>query len=340
MPEISTSRLVYIVRANPPAALLEYYVPTVDKCPHCGEHRKEGVNFTGRGYEVRHVDPDIAIKFRTIAGKKTVLLGRKICTDECLEKELTKMVERLTPLAVDVLTNFALTSGYDNGTAFKLDTEGYRNQGLMFWDNKQRKIIPSDGDLNGGYGGVPINFPVGDGDFTPDMWSDDFLEGVVCAYPNMNLIVEMKNYAAANPEAKRMSLTINKRKFNITYDPKEMAGKWNTCTIALLYGKIEVNTGEGQRLTTYNPAGLEAAEAYVAAKTGVKGNNRRTIKASNENAGLNRLAAIKGLKAQQAPNSNAFKALNAEEKNLIMKHLGGTKRKRKSQRKTRRNYTV
>ena len=332
MPEISIDTLVDIVRANPPPSLTAHYVPTVDRCPHCGEHRKDGVNGY---YEIRTVDPQIHIKFRTIAGKRTVLLGKKICTDICLKKELKKMIEKESPVALDILTKIAITEGYTHGTAFKVDTGDTRNRGLMFWDDKQKKTIPADSDLNGGYGGVPINFPVGDGDFSPDKWDYDFSAGVVCAYPNMNLIVEMKNYAAAHPEDKKMEVTINGKHFDVIYDPKKMEGKWNTCTINSRYGRIRVTPGEGGR-TMYNPAGLEAAEAHVAVKTGV--NNRAANKApnANNNAGLNRLAALPGLKAQHAPNSNAFKALNAEEKNLIMKHLGGTKRKRKNQRKTRR----
>jgi len=36
---------------------------------------------------------------------------------------------------------------------------------------------------------------------------------------------------------------------------------------------------------------------------------------------------LPGLKSQHAPNSNTFKALDKEEKNLITKHLGGRSRK-------------
>lgn len=62
---------------------------------------------------------------------------------------------------------------------------------------------------------------------------------------------------------------------------------------------------------------------------------------NNTNAGLNRLAALPELKAQHAPNSNAYKALNAEEKNLIMKHLGGKRRNNRTNKKrnSRKNRT-
>jgi len=398
MPEIDAGELVHIVRANPPPSLIAHYVPTEDKCPHCGEYRKEGMNWGGRGWQHRRVDPNIHIKFRTIAGKKTVLLGKKICTDDCLENELKKMIEEDDPVALDILKQFALQSGFENGTAFKVDTGDTRNRGLMFWDDNIKEIIPADSDLNGGYGGVPINFLIGDGDFTPTDWEDDFLSGIVEAYPNMKLIVEMRNYAAAHPEDKKMDVTINGNDFEIRYNPTEMNGKWESCTLMLRNGSIlKAAPGDKRkRSKAENDAALEAAEAHVATKVAASANNtpnnayvpntpeesatkaadrkaalakysenlgkafalpkfdahrryaiskakknlndtyaaiskRRTLKASNAqanaNAGLNRLAALPGLKAQHAPNSNTFKALDKEEKNLIMKHLGGRSRK-------------
>ena len=68
--------------------------------------------------------------------------------------------------------------------------------------------------------------------------------------------------------------------------------------------------------------------------------NNGTRRNNNGNAGVNRLAQIPALKAQHALNSNAYKALNAEEKNLIMKHLGGARRSRtKRNNRSRKNRT-
>jgi hypothetical protein len=51
------------------------------------------------------------------------------------------------------------------------------------------------------------------------------------------------------------------------------------------------------------------------------------------NGGLNRLAQMKTLKAQHAPNSNNWVALNAEEAALRNKYLGGKSRSSRSSRK-------
>lgn len=52
------------------------------------------------------------------------------------------------------------------------------------------------------------------------------------------------------------------------------------------------------------------------------------------NTGLNRLAQMKELKARHPPNSNAWAKLNAEERNLIQKHLGGSKKSRRAKNRT------
>jgi len=68
-----------------------------------------------------------------------------------------------------------------------------------------------------------------------------------------------------------------------------------------------------------------------------RNNGTRRNNANNSNAGLNRLSQMTALKAQHAPNSNAYKALAAEEHNLIMKHLGGKRSDKKRNSRTKRN---
>jgi len=276
MPEISMRELVHYVRANPPPELIKYYDPTKDKCPHCGEDRKEGMNWGGRGWQHRRVDPNIHIKFRTIEGKRTVLLGKKICNDECLEKQLSKMIEEESPALLAIAKQVVLANGFANGTAFKFGDDGYRNNGLMFWDDINKEIVSADSDLNGGYGGVPINFLIGDGDFTPTDWEDDFLEGIVEAYPNMKLIVEMRNYAAANPEDTKMEVTINGNYFDVKYKPVEMNGKWESCTLMLRNGVLRAIPGNKRKRNTIknaDAAALKEAEEHVAAKAAAPANN-------------------------------------------------------------------
>ena len=187
------------------------------------------------------------------------------------------MIEEESPVALDILKQFALQSGFGNGTAFKVDVGDTRNRGLMFWDDNIKEVIPADSDLNGGYGGVPINFLIGDGDFTPTDWEDDFLMGIVEAYPNMKLIVEMRNYAAAHPEDKKMEVTINGNDFEIRYNPTEMSGEWESCTLMLRNGSIlKAAPGDKRKRNTIkiaDDAALKEAEEHVAAKVAASANN-------------------------------------------------------------------
>lgn len=314
--------LVEFVRKNPPPELIKYYDPTKDQCPHCKTNRKSGTNYAGpRGYQIRQADPNIEIKFRTIAGKKTVFLGKKICTYECLKKELSDMSDNDYSLWMSIVKQFALEEKLEHGTAFKFD-EGYRNQGLKFWDDKKKEVVPADGDLNGGYGGVPINFPVGDGDFNPDTWERDFDAGFVESYPNARLIVEIRNYADAHPEAKKMIIKINGTSYKLFLEPVD---NWKTVTIGtgLSPGMLELYSEGPDR--EINDATMREAEMYVRDKMSGKLNKNKTVKNANARA---KNAALMGLVAEHLNGNDKNGVLRAEINRL--KKNGGARKTRKS----------
>ncbi len=282
--------LVKLVRENPAPELIQHYVPQSDECPHCGEHRRPGFNHVK--YRPIKVNDNMQIKFRRVEGKTVVLLGKKICTDKCLEKELTKMIEKDSPEILAVVKKIAVDSDFDNGTAFKLG-DGYRNSTVVFWDKKNQKVIPADSDLNGGYGGVPINFLIGDGDFTPSEWEDDLLGGVVESYPNMRLILEMKTKAENNinngnnnsdRKKKNISVLINEKRFTIKYNPEAMKGKWESCTLMLRNGDLIAEPGSRAKrntIKTADAAALKEAETYVEAKLRSEEKNATTAYVPN-----------------------------------------------------------
>jgi hypothetical protein len=314
MPELNIQDLIEAARAAPPPELIEYYVPQRDDCPHCGAHRKDG--FNRKTYKSYHAENNMKIKFRKVDGKTVVFLGKKICEDSCLEKQFRKMITEESPVFLALAKQIAIDSGFANGTAFKFLDE-YRNEGLLFWDEKKQQVIPADSDLNGGYGAVPINFLMGDGDFTPSEWSDDFLMGVVAGYPNMRLIVEMKKRAsenknnnsnnnASNNEGgnKRMSVTINDNHFDIKYNPAKMSGKWESSTLMLRNGDLTADVASSKIRNTIqadDAAAREEAENYVEAKLRAEANE----------------AAIVYL-----PNTPEEKAAKELEKNAALKKYG------------------
>jgi hypothetical protein len=60
-----------------------------------------------------------------------------------------------------------------HGDGFHWLGDGYRNQGLWFWDDKNKRIIPPYTEIDD-YGGVPPRFLVGNGDdqFAPNNWEN------------------------------------------------------------------------------------------------------------------------------------------------------------------------
>lgn len=70
-------------------------------------------------------------------------------------------------------------------------------------------------------------------------------------------------------------------------------------------------------------------DARISAKDWAFWTETKNNVTKRNNGGLNRLAQMKTLKALQAPNSNSWSALNAEETALRNKYLGGKSRRRR-----------
>jgi hypothetical protein len=306
------SEVADYVRENPHPDLIKFYNPLVNKCPHCGESRNGN-------------NANMKIQWSRVNGKSVPKLPKKICTDECLDKELKHFIQGHDPIIESIAKQYALSQKFPHGTMFNFggNIRNYHDT-LFIWDDKLQKVVRLDMNLefgrekeNGEYreyrsGGIPINFLVGNGDFNPNTWRTYFKNGTPC-YPNMDLIKQMRDAAKPNKGYSYFDVNINGKSYHVSYEPDLLKGKWESCYI--VYNKTYT---EGE---------------YIIAKSGDpswRGNRNKTVK--NANSGLNRLAALPRLKANHSPNSNAFKALSAEEHNLIMKHLGGKTRKNRKRR--------
>jgi hypothetical protein len=71
-------------------------------------------------------------------------------------------------LTLQIVTQFAKEKRLADGSAIKL-YDGYRNEGLLFWDGLTGKIIEPFTDIDD-YGSVPPRFRVGPDGFAPDSW--------------------------------------------------------------------------------------------------------------------------------------------------------------------------
>jgi hypothetical protein len=215
--EFETAKVLEYIRENPPPELLYAYNPTTDDCPFCGKRRK--------------------IIWKTILGKKTPLLQKSICDDECLVKVVEEMIDEYPPKIsiADLSIRFAIDNNLPNGQTIHYLDDHYRNNNLFFWDKQNQRVVHPFDEMDD-YGSVPPIFPVGDGYFNPTDWLDEVVHNTL-VFPSRNLINEMKNWAGANPEKNKMTVTINGDDYNVVYDPTKMGGKWDSCVLEVLSNK-------------------------------------------------------------------------------------------------------
>ena len=178
---VSMAEVIAVVRSKQPGALLEKYQPALSKCPMCNTDRK------------------------IVKGKP--VLPKQLCNDACIVKTLNDMLYRDDTLAKQLLAPIALERGLINGRTLKFDWYGYRNEGLYFWDAKNKEIVPPFTEVDD-YGSVPPRFVVGDGYFNPTDWLDE-VDHNSYVFPSRTLIKEIKAFVDLHPNDHKMIVEIN-----------------------------------------------------------------------------------------------------------------------------------
>jgi hypothetical protein len=109
-----------------------------------------------------------------------------------------------------VILNFAKHKGLMHGDTLKWD-EGYRNNGLLFWDDTKKQLVMPFTGIDD-YGSVPPIFKVGPGGLSPLKWFDT-VEHNHIVFPNRQLIqsIQSKFKEAGNVQETNMDgLTLSK----------------------------------------------------------------------------------------------------------------------------------
>ena len=184
---VSIEELIEVVKSKQPGALLEKYQPALSKCPMCNTDR------------------------RMVKGKP--VLPKQLCKDECIKKTLKDMLYRDDRLAVSLLVPIALKRGLGNGMTLKFDWDGYRNNGLYFWDAKNKEIVPPFTEADD-YGSVPPRFVVGDGYFNPTDWLNK-VDHNTFVFPSRTLIKEIKAFFDLYPNDDKMIVKINGTEYKV-----------------------------------------------------------------------------------------------------------------------------
>ncbi len=133
--------------------------------------------------------------------------------------ELKDVISEDSAFSKLLFKKVALTRGLGHGETLKPDWEGYRNSGLVFWDNKKKEIVYPYTFVDD-YGSVPPRFVVGNGDFNPTNWLNQ-VDHNSYVFPSKTLIQEIKTLVSESPS--KMIVTINGDNYLIR-NPKKLTG--------------------------------------------------------------------------------------------------------------------
>ena len=262
-----------ILKNNPTDALIAKYNPALKQCPMCQ------------------------------VGRPT-FKKRTICTDRCLKKTVEQMMTEDNELLLFVATKFALAHKLGNGATIRYLDDEYRNNNLLFWDNQKKKIVFPFTEYDD-YGSVPPIFPVGDGYFNPTDWLDE-VDHNTFVFPSINLIREFKEFVAERPTDKKMIVEINGNEYVVVYNPKQMAGKWDSCIL-----EVHSASYPGQLKKPKDP------RTKLEVRPGDPSWRKDIVEETNANIEHKNAALLELLAKHKAPAN----VVNAE----IARHKGGSK---------------
>ena len=293
--ELTLDEIVRLARKTQDADLIEIYNIHSSKCEQCGKDRK--------------------------ISKGVPVIPKSFCTDSCLKTTITDLIDSSPGFIERIAAAFAKENDLPNGQTIHYLDDDYRNSNLLFWDAQNQRIVHPFTEYDD-YGSVPPIFPVGDGYFNPGDWLDE-VEHNSTVFPSITLIREMKEFVAAHPTVKKMIVEINGQEYDVIYDPKQMAGKWDGAILEV----SPAVTSWGERSFKGNDR-LYVSPGLLEWRKNIVEETNANIKAKN--------AALLGLAAKYAKGPEGNNIVNS----LINKAVVGGKRKtRRNNRRatTRRN---
>jgi hypothetical protein len=301
--ELPLEEIIRLARKTQDEDLLEIYSPDSRKCEECGKERK--------------------------ISKGVPVIPKSFCTDECLKTTVKDLTWNKPAFIERIAAAFAKENSLPNGQTIHFLNDEYRNNNLLFWDAQNQRIVHPFTEADD-YGSVPPIFPVGDGYFNPGDWIDE-VEHNAIVFPSITLIREMKEFVKMHPTVRKMIVEINGADYDVMYDPKQMAGKWD-------YPIINVEpavTSWGQRNFKGNDR-LHVSPGLPEWRDSIVEEKIANLEAANAKANVNaKNAALLGLAAKYANSPEGNNIVNS----LINKAKGpngGRKTKRNKRRNTSR----
>lgn len=295
--ELPIEEIVRLARKTQDVDLLEVY-PGESKCGQCNAARK--------------------------MSKGVPVIPKSFCTYSCVKDSVNDLIENKRGFIERIAAAFAKEKGFPNGQTIHYLNDEYRNNNLLFWDAQNERIVHPFTKYDD-YGSVPPIFPVGDGYFNPGDWLDE-VEHNSTVFPSITLIREMKEFAAEHPTVKKMIVEINGAEYDVMYNPKQMAGQWDSAILEV----VPAVTSWGHRNFKGNDR-LHVSPGDPAWRKNIVEETNANIAAKN--------AALLGMAAKYAKGVNGNNVVQAE---INRAAVGGKRNTRRNKsrglsRKNRRN---
>ena len=251
--ELSLEEIVRLARKTQDVDLLEVYNPDGPECEQCGKARK--------------------------MSKGVPVIPKSFCTDKCVKITVTDLIKTKRGFIERIAAAYAKEHDLPNGQTIHYLDNDYRNNNLLFWDAQNGRIVYPFTEYDD-YGSVPPIFPVGDGYFNPGDWLDE-VDHNSTVFPSITLIKEMKEFVKEHPTERKMIVKINGSEYDVMYDPKRMAGQWDSAILEVqtqypggtsnFEGNVRLHVSPG--LPKWRKNIVEEKIANLEAVNGPEGNN-------------------------------------------------------------------
>lgn len=136
-----------------------------------------------------------------MCGEATNNKGSMICTDKCVFESIKSYFEsnpeKKQGREKEIAKIYAIENNLTHGETIKFFGDGYRNEGLYFWDANKKEIVLPFTEIDD-YGSVPPRFVVGNGTFPPNRWLDEVTNNSY-VFPSIELIDKIKDAVRDSP---------------------------------------------------------------------------------------------------------------------------------------------
>lgn len=161
-----------------------------------------------------------------MCGEVKNINGPVFCTDKCVFESIQAYFESKPEKEQEIAKIYAIKNSLAHGETIKFFQDGYRNDGLYFWDNKRKEIVLPFDEIDD-YGSVPPRFVVDpNGEFPLDRWLNEVVHNSY-VFPSIELIDKIKEAVKDIPNNNN-DKTITIDDIMYTYNKNTIKNGWDS----------------------------------------------------------------------------------------------------------------